>query len=769
MAKYSHRLLTIVLCLTMLLGLSACNNKKDVSLNESSNKGNNKIKSTSDAMGRYVEQEEYLPEEVLSVLSITQLSDGSLKLLADLGGQGIGPYGMYTSKDSGKSWSNIDYPWLDSLVGCPIVTAAISNSGVYIAHTENVIDQAPEDESSADSEQSSDIIDQDKSSSDTSFTFVYGDENGVNEIPFDPTSENDNIIGTTLYTAVNGDLISVSLSGQILQIDTKNWKEKNQYSTVPGVGILPGVATYDDKIAINAGDKISLYSLEDGSAIGEIPTTGSIQSSYINQKVSLVSIPSDGSAYFYVNETGLYRVPMDTTVSERLVDGGLSSLAIQNLTFTDIFSVDNEEYLAIARTSEFGYRMFRYVYNPDIPTEPSEVVSVYSLYDNKTIRQSISGYQTQNPDVRINYQVGLQEGGSITAADAMRTLSTELLAGKGPDVIVADEMGINGFIDKNILMDITEVVSTIKTLENVSKTYQQDGKLYAIPARFYIPMLLGDGVDKVTNLSEFTSWLETQYTPDIGMRTDELIDRFYTSCSYRWFDNSGKLDDNAFRSDLEQLGKLADGIRSIDGVESYDNNIAIDTLRWYGGAISASCGVVSGYVDVSLFDSAIQNRKTGSYSPFPSENGGVFVPSTILGINAATESPGNAKNFIQHVLSDEVQATHLGDGFPVNDKAFEELSKDPTAGSAEDMFAQLMVQDSRTGELTEVSLNGKWPSEEFMTEFKNMLRGTTVPVKTNAVIKEMIIDETAGFISGTKSLEETINSFKQKMDLYLSE
>ncbi|MFV0401881.1 MAG: ABC transporter substrate-binding protein, partial [Oscillospiraceae bacterium] len=591
----------------------------------------------------------------------------------------------------------------------------------------------------------------------------------LTEIPFDYTSEINSAITTTLYPASNGDLISVGLTGEILQIDTASWKVKNTYHATAGIGIAPGVATWGNILAVNSADKIALYDLESGGATGDITTTGSSQSSYMQQAVSVLTIPSDGSAYLYSNESGIYRVPMDTTVSERLVDGGLSSLGIQTLSFTNLFAVGDDEYLALAKTMEQGYRIFRYTFNPDIPTEPSQVLGVYSLRDNKTIRQAISGYQTLHPDVRVNYQVGLVEGSGVTAADAMRTLSTELLAGKGPDVIVLDDMDVDGYIQKNVLRDITDLASGTDTLSNITGAYGQDGKLHAIPARFYIPMLLGDGVEDVRNLSDFTAWLDTAYTKDIGIRSDELVERFYAACSYRWFTEDSGLNEEAFRSDLEQLGKLAEGIRDVGEVQSFDD-VAIDTLLWYGGAIAANYGIVSGYVDVALFDAAIQNRPTGSYHPFPNDEGDIFIPGTVLGINAATGSPDSAESFVQYVLSEEVQATHLGDGFPVNSAAFEQLSQNPAPGSAQDeMLAQLAVQDARTGELTEVSLSGAWPSDEFMSELKTMLRGVQVPVKANAVIREMVIDETAGFIGGTKSLDDTVRSLAQKMDLYLSE
>ena len=801
MIKYSRRLLAMLLCLSMVLGLSACfgNGNDENPSNDSAGSGANAT--ATGAMGRYVEQEEYLPEEVLSLITMAQMPDGSLRVLGDLGGQGIGPFGVISSSDGGKSWESVDYPWLDQLYGCPINTAALTPEGVYISHQANIMGDMPADDAAGESEAAEGVaadagtetsgeaqpnteseagLEEAAAEGDAAegkanalnmdYTFVYGDASGLTEIPFDYTSEFDSVLTTRLYAASNGDLISVGGTEEILQINTTTWKVRNTYQSTVGIGTTAGVASYGNILAIHSADKIALYDLDSGSLIGDITTIGSSQGSYMARKISVVSIPADGSAYFYFNESGIYRIPMDTTVSERLVDGGLTSLGIQTLSFTNLLTVGSDEYLAVASTPEGGYQMFRYTFNPDIPTEPSQVLGVYSLYDNKTIRQAISGFQTQHPDVRVNYQVGLPEGSGVTAADAMRTLSTELLAGKGPDVIVMDDMDVDGYIQNNVLQDLTDIVSGTDTLPNITGAYNQEGKLYAVPARFSIPMLMGDGVDNVKNLSDFTSWLDTQYTYDIGIRSEELVERFYAACSYRWFTEDGNLDEAAFRSDLEHLGKLAQGIRGVGEIQSFDN-IAVDTLLWYGGAISANYGTVSGYVDITLFDVAIKNRPTGSYHPFPNDEGDIYIPGTVLGINAATGSLDNAKSFVQHVLSNEVQATELGDGFPVNSAAFESLSQNPNPNEEDmiDMIAQLNLIDARTGEMTEVSLNGKWPSDEFMTEFKNTLRNAKVPVKANAVIREMIIDETAGFISGSRSLDDTVRSFKQKMDLYLSE
>jgi len=788
MVLKKHGLVALVLALMMIFGLTACSDDNDgASAVSGDASGTDGAAAGSGAMGRYVETEEPLPEGITSIVSIAQMPDGSLRMLGDGGGQGIGPWSVLLSTDGGQSWESVDYPWLADLTGSPINTAALTPNGAYIIHTGNVLassaesdepaepgdtfaeDEAAGEESSEDGAEFAEDIGE--SVINLEYTFAWGDANGLTAIPFSPFAQGNNAMTTTLHAAENGDLISVGMSTEIIQIDTVGWKVKNTYQAAVDVGEFPGVAVHENTLSIHGADNtITLYDMDSGGAIEKISAEGETRASETMQKTAFVTAASDGTEWLYGNDTGVYRIPVDTTVSERLLDGGLTSLGMPTLNFRNIFSVGTDEYLAYA-TADFGFtsHLFRYVYNPDIPAEPSQVVRVYSMYDNKTIRQAISGYQTRNPNIRVEYQVGMDGSGGITAADTMRTLSTELLAGNGPDVLVMDDMDVDGYIKKNILADIGDVLSGADTLTNITGAFGQDGATYAIPARFSIPMLLGDGVANVKDLAGLASWLDTQYTYDIGVREDELMERFYASCSYRWYGVDGKLDEAAFRADLEQLGRIAQGISALEAVNSY-GSMAVDTLLWYGGATAANYGMVSGFVDITLFDAAIQNRPTGSYTPFPADQGGIYVPGTILGVNAAAASLDGAKDFVKYVLSEDVQANELGDGFPVNSAAFESLSRPAgVTGEEGEMKAAISVTDQRTGEQVEAELSSGWPSDEFMTAFKNTLRDVSVPVKTNAVIREMIIDETSGYLVGKSSIDDTVRSLAQKMELYLSE
>ncbi|MCQ4735736.1 hypothetical protein NE463_20055, partial [Anaerotruncus colihominis] len=93
---------------------------------------------------------------------------------------------------------------------------------------------------------------------------------------------------------------------------------------------------------------------------------------------------------------------------------------------------DDGSLLAMRYGDAGEWPLFHYTYSADTPTVPSTELRVFSLYENATVRQAMGVYQRQNPDVRVSYEVALGDDSAVTESDALRTLSTELLAGEGP-------------------------------------------------------------------------------------------------------------------------------------------------------------------------------------------------------------------------------------------------------------------------------------------------------------------------------------------------
>ena len=90
------------------------------------------------------------------------------------------------------------------------------------------------------------------------------------------------------------------------------------------------------------------------------------------------------------------------------------------------------------------------------------------------MRRLIARFQKQNPDIYVNYQIGLSGEDGVTASDALRMLNTEILAGDGPDVLMLDGISVDTYTEKGLLMDLTTVLANIQEQRAVRWTDLQE-------------------------------------------------------------------------------------------------------------------------------------------------------------------------------------------------------------------------------------------------------------------------------------------------------
>ena len=97
---------------------------------------------------------------------------------------------------------------------------------------------------------------------------------------------------------------------------------------------------------------------------------------------------------------------------------------------------------------------------------------VYSLKKDRTIQQAVSAYQKEHNDVYVRYEVGMSGDNGLTAEDAVKALNTEIMAGKGPDVLCLDGLPLDSYLSKGMLADLSD---TLKAAE------EKDCLLYTSP------------------------------------------------------------------------------------------------------------------------------------------------------------------------------------------------------------------------------------------------------------------------------------------------
>lgn len=743
--------LALLLCLIFPLSLAACNSTPtdEGTVNR----------------GRYIEQSITMPGDVYDLMGIDQLADGTYLALAMIaetrvGRSARGEYTMIRSEDGGATWEPWSLPWLDAFNAAEEEDKELQAASFLSADDIYFVVMTSGEEGYVN--RLVHVKDGVETVSDYNLRDILPNGSGVQA--FRVMDDGNVLAGTD-----NASTLIEPETGQVL-------------ATFPAdtYALWGSYAAVGDSLAIaqQQSGKINLYDRGSGRVTDKLPLTqqtGARDEGFTNAPSMLTAITpqEDGSALFYCNSTGLYRVTTDGAVTERLMDGALTSLVMPTIYMQYLFRNVDGSFLAVCGQQEMGTKMFRYVFDPEVPTVPDKELKVYSLTESKTIRQAMGEFQLENPDTKVDYQVGSTGEDGITTADALRNLSTELLAGKGPDILLLDGMPVDSYIEKGILADLSESldprIQSGELLANVANTYRRDDKLYAVPARFSVPVLHGVGTDPVTDVTSLADWLDGQELQFAGILAENTMSRLYTVCSWAWFREDGTLDEEAFTRDLAAMGRLAERARNLalENENLYDSEGSLPSgaLDIFSGQSLVNIGNIDSLSNLAGPYSTVREIGKGEIKLFP--EGGLFLPRITLGLNAASEELERAQDFIGYVLSEKLMSIDFEDGLPVNAAALEATADfDGYQGRGSYGFSRI---DKETGEYETLILQTEMPAEEVTRDWIAKFGALETPVLVNDVVRQIIIDETAEYFAGSKPLEDTVQALRAKLDLYLQE
>ena len=429
------------------------------------------------AMGRFVEKEMNLGDNSLTDWNsrLFRQSDGSF-LLADNSGF------VLRSRDNGASWVKEDLAWLTRMKeeNKYILTMAFGPD-----QTAAVIWTEPE-EGSGDEGNGVQL------KMDMQLTIIKPDNT---EIPVKMNLEADDLWVNSVSISDEGRIIVSTLGSNLYEVKTDGSSEK--FLTVDDGS--PTLVRFHGNIMLLDGwsfDVPLLYDMEEKNYIEDAVLTDFVRENYANRDSSagrsydMFLVSGDDDAIYLAGQTGVYRHVLGGSAMEQVMDGSLSILGNPACKIMDMLMVDNNEFVILLT----GEKMARFVYDPDIPSRPDEKLQVWSLEDEAVIRQTISLYQKENPAVYVEYEIGLA-GNSMTREDAIKNLNTRIMAGKGPDVLVLDNMPMDSYVEKGILMDIAPLLNNLSSEDavfpNVVDAFTKDGQVYMVPCTIQLPYVLG--------------------------------------------------------------------------------------------------------------------------------------------------------------------------------------------------------------------------------------------------------------------------------------
>lgn len=778
---------TALFCAAILMAsfLAGCggSGEEKTSVAETEKEKKNTAAAEEDAeksMGRYLEKEMTLPEEISGMAQypipyIAKLENGDLMLVEKTAGR-------YISADGGQTWESDGNPWKDTAKNLYVTDMAVSPGG-------DVTMLGFPTGGSGEGSDSAEI--------DLDWQYYYYDAGGSEtklELPdlefrsfaFDNESR----------------LYGFSNDGKAYRIDPKEGSKKELFAADGVVDFacftdryMVCVTTRSNVVVYDIGQDILL---EADGVLQEFIEQNlglSIGGSDVGHSVVMTAGEQEDIIYFAFDD-GLYRHVIGGTAIEQIIDGTTSTFGDPSVMLMDMVMLPDNEFAVLY----VGMKLYRYTYDPNVPTVPDQQIKVYSLVENATVRQAVSMYQKSRQDVYIRYEIGMSGEDGVTREDAVRSLNTKLMAGEGPDILLLDGLPKTSYEEKGVLADLSSIAESMTgdaaLFPNIVEACRKDGKLYALPIRIKLPMMAGRPED-VENVKDLTSLADTlckirEKKPEgalLGVQTPEqLLYILSMSSSAAWTDEKGNIDEKALEEFLTAASRIWQA--EISGVPEEDLGVSesgygalnAEYKQYYGNASGSAVNIMADIQQFAVgrvhgvdfeYDMLTTLEEQEEDFAFDVWNGQVkngFLTDTLAGIQATSADNELAVEFYRYLFGKELQDVDTYDGLPVNMASFEELRKNPRAGMVEgaDERAAGSIGTS-TPDGNYFGIEVLWPAEEGFERLKRIMSSVTCISTGDERIADTVCEIGARALEGGITPAEAVQEIVKKSAIYLAE
>lgn len=700
----------------------------------------------------YVESELNLPDKSEEIYSIKIRQDSSVELLNNKG--------LYTSQDAGYTWSKVKNINMTDFSN--VYLGDINDNGDVFLFTSN-----------------SELITIDSNDGTSRILNV--------KLSNMQDGKNNNLLTTAKFTS-NGNIIGLDLKNSIIILDAKSGNISKEIKS--DGSFREAVDNVGDLILTQTDNGVKIYDLEGSiqesneiiNKIFEIPN--------INFKVSktsstLVSTQVDGKGFFACNKKGIFHYYFGGNVSEQIINGSLYSLGNAEYSIQSMGVLADDSFIVLLKHNENGFVIKCYKYSEESKFRSSNEINIYSLYENETIRQNISMYNSHNSGNLANYIVGIDDKNALTESDAIKTLNTSIMAGSGPDLIILDGMSVNNYIEKGILININDVVKEVnseeKLFDGVSKAYSFDGNTYAIAARYLVPLLIGDlnvlnNINDLDTLAIEVAKLKSKY-PEmqsiIGLYNQPLLTTLYNISAGTWINSDGSIDELKIENYFGNIKKIQDiQLENVDknNIQKLEENFIASPNPELDQMLNVRLGEQKlAITEMGTFNyfnmmPSIMDEAGVTYKFLGEDKKGIFIPRTVIGISSKSNNIEGAKEFLKQVLSSDFQASEVGDGFPVNQRAFDKLME-RQMNVTEGEVAGAVTNENSDG-------NNNKSAEKLkreMLNLKSIINSLKISSLTDNIIKSTVIDEGMKLLKNESTLDNAVSNVMRKVNLYLLE
>ena len=505
---------------------------------------------------------------------------------------------------------------------------------------------------------------------------------------------------------------------------------------------------------------------------------------------------NDVYTYFFTNNGSIFGERRDTGEVEKVVDWMACDVDSNSINSDRFGFLSDGRIVAVT-----------YDYSDDGPSRQQVLVlnrvdaasvttktelTLACLYLDYNLRSQIVKFNKSNPDYRIVVKDYSEYATDDDYNAGLTKLNTEIISGKVPDIIVnGTELPIGQYAAKGLLEDLWPYLdadpeySRDKFMTQPLNAAQTDGKLYRLPIDFGITTAFGLG--KV--VGEYTTWTLADVNDALSKLPEgaTVFNKYYTQAQMlqycvamnaesfmNWQDGTCSFDSDEFRALLEFVKPLPaeyDWQSDSDDLES-------DYSRLKNGKQLLYPTSLTGFDDLYYTFAALNNDVC--FVGFPREDGSsgsAFNANCTLSISTTCKDKSGAWTFIRSTLSDDYQNDLWN--YPIVKSVFEsKAQKAMTQEYETDADGNQILDDD--GNPIPISNGGMSYGDEPMIELYAvtqeqydavlaLIDSTTRFVDYDQNVLDIISEEAAGYLAGSKTVEEASRLIQSRVSLYIQE
>lgn len=577
------------------------------------------------------------------------------------------------------------------------------------------------------------------------------------------------------YFGVNqdGNPAFMGMGSDIIQYDAETGKE--QY-TFPAYTLMNTSDTMADisgnTLAVlgNEDKELVLYDTQTGQETGTIDFGG--------QDRGQLCAAGEGTFYL-ANSQGIFIYKEDGSIVEQIYDAGRGIMGetAGNLIMNSFLAGEGDDFYALYTDYETQkLSICYYYYNGSVTSQVENELSVYSLYESTMIEDAVRKYEREHPETEIAYEYAVESDGSGNPEDAIDTLNTQLLNKEGPDVLLLDDLPVDSYIERGVLADMTGFVQQLFSdgtiLENIVEGTTVDGKNYELPAAFSLPVFYGvqETIDRIDSLDSISDYMEEN--PDskvLGAASLQQVAYLLFAANYQDIQENEVFSQDALVKVLETAKAVWDANPSDAMEEAWVTGFSSQIKSGKGISAFGSIGMdelydekdIAGVTDVTGISSmAMMFDILSKHPEMTVENiNNMYIPANRMGINSSSQNKTLAEDFIETVLSDEIQTGDYLEGLPLR---IESLEKLPQISEASDMTIGSSYDGGPTREYG-------MPKADQVQQIVDIAKTVDAPLMLELTVRNTFLECVENYAGGDVSAQDAAQDMVDKMELYLAE